>query len=264
MGWGDEIMATAQARRMQLRDPRPVQVVDRWGGVRWHPIWDNNPRIRHPEALPLPGSVQKLFNAPGHRPYLNYNKFKNRDKDQAYVYTDFRVEPGEIYLTDPEKALGRRAAGAIILEPNIKASASPNKDWGWIRWSRLAWELRNVRRLVQIGAPGSPVLGGVEFLPTADVRQACGVLSGAALLISPEGGLHHAAAALGIRAVVIFGGFISPATTGYEGHVNFFAGGKACGMRVPCAHCREAMERISPQEVAAVARRLLGSQEIAA
>jgi hypothetical protein len=31
MGWGDEVMITAQARRMQERDPRPVVVRDRDG-----------------------------------------------------------------------------------------------------------------------------------------------------------------------------------------------------------------------------------------
>jgi ADP-heptose:LPS heptosyltransferase len=89
------------------------------------------------------------------------------------------------------------------------------------------------------------------------VRQASAVLAGAALLISPEGGLHHAAAALGLRAVVIFGGFISPATTGYDLHRNFFTGGQACGMRLACAHCAEAMARITPEEVAAAAREQL-------
>jgi FkbM family methyltransferase len=59
--------------------------------------------------------------------------------------------------------------------------------------------------------------------------MAAGVLSGASLLISPEGGLHHAAAALGVRAVVIFGGFISPATTGYALHTNLFTAARPAG-----------------------------------
>lgn len=265
MGWGDEIMVTARVRRMQVRDPRPVGIRGGDGLARWHSIWDNNPRMAKP-GWHWPGQhrVQWLHDFPGHRPYLDYSKFRNRDRRQPYVYTQFRAEPGEIYLSPAEKNLGDLARGAVILEPNIKASASPNKDWGWQRWRRLARELQDLR-LIQIGAPGVPQLGDrVEFIATRDIREACGVLSGAALLISPEGGLHHAAAALGIRAVVIFGGFISPATTGYELHTNLFTGGVACGMRVACAHCQAAMERITPAAVAMAAREQLRIREACA
>lgn len=264
MGWGDEIMITAQARQRQLKDPRRVVVVDAWGAARWHPIWDNNPRLAKRGTYIDDRQIQILRNYPGNRPYLDYARFNNRDRTEPYAYTSFRVEPGEIYLTAAEKQLGDRARDAVILEPNIKPRASPNKDWGWARWQRLAHALRDLP-LVQIGAPGVPRLAGVEFIATRDVREACGVLSGAALLIAPEGGLHHAAAALGIRAVVIFGGFISPATTGYDLHTNLFTGGSACGMRIPCAHCAAAMERITPEEVATAAReQLLLRQALAA
>jgi hypothetical protein len=62
--------------------------------------------------------------------------------------------------------------------------------------------------------------------------------------------LHHAAAALGVPAVVIFGGFISPAVTGYAAHANIFTGDDlGCGNINPCPHCRAAMERISVDQV---------------
>jgi hypothetical protein len=253
MGWGDEIMVTAQARRLQERDPRKVAVIGADHRQRWSAIWEGNPRIVRPGELRSLAGVQLLRNGPGARPYLDYARFNNRDRSAALVFTQFRAEPGEIYLSAAEAELGRQARGAVILEPSIKLGASPNKAWGWARWQRLAELLRDLR-LVQIGPAGTRSLLGVELIETRDFRQACGVLSGAALLIAPEGGLHHAAAALGIPAVVIFGGFISPATTGYEGHVNLFSADQACGMRAPCAHCAEAMGRIVPEEVAAIAR----------
>ena len=46
------------------------------------------------------------------------------------------------------------------------------------------------------------------------------MLSGARAAVLHEGGLHHAAAALGMPAVVLFGGMISPRNTGYDVHVN--------------------------------------------
>jgi ADP-heptose:LPS heptosyltransferase len=262
MGWGDEIMVTAQARRLQERDPRRVVVRSRKGLARWHPIWDGNPRLVPPGEFEgrVPAetdAIQVLDNFPGRRPYLAYGKFNNRDRSQALVFrSDFRVEPGEIYLTEDEKKLAELARDRIVLEPNIKPGASPNKDWGFERWEALKRELWG-ERLIQIGAPGVRTLEGVRFIPTRDVREAAAVLAGAELLIAPEGGLHHAAAALGVPAVVIFGGFISPATTGYESHRNLFTGGHACGMRIPCSHCRRAMAEIRPLEVAAAARELL-------
>ena len=63
--------------------------------------------------------------------------------------------------------------------------------------------------------------------------------------------MHHCAAAFGVPGIVIFGGFISPATTGYGCHVNLFTGGEACGMRIPCEHCADAMRKITPEQVAA-------------
>lgn len=97
---------------------------------------------------------------------------------------------------------------------------------------------------------------GVSHIRTATFRQACGALSGAKLYIGPEGGLHHAAAALGIPAVVIFGGFIHPRTTGYDLHTNLFVGDEPCGSTNYCVHCVDAMASISVDEVfsAAIAR----------
>ncbi len=261
MGWGDEIMVTGQARRMQLADPRPVAVRGRNGLARWHPIWEGNPRLVRGGGPYLRGAVQWLENYSGHRPYLDYSRFNNADKREPYVFTDWRVEPGEIYLNAREKTLGRLAAGMVILEPNLKAPKStPNKDWSWSRWVALAAELRGLP-LAQIGDASMPRLPGVPFIETASFREACGVLSGAALAILPEGGLHHAAAALGVPAIVIFGGFISPATTGYDMHINLFTGGEACGMRVACPHCAEAMAKIAPGHVAELARCELAKSE---
>jgi ADP-heptose:LPS heptosyltransferase len=77
-----------------------------------------------------------------------------------------------------------------------------------------------------------------------------------------EGGLYHAAAALGIPAVAIFGGWVSPANQGYDGEdiVNLYEhmnGESPCGQRVPCPHCRAALDRITPQTLIQHIRRRL-------
>jgi ADP-heptose:LPS heptosyltransferase len=87
-------------------------------------------------------------------------------------------------------------------------------------------------------------------LRTDTFREAMGVLRGAALFVGTDGGLHHAAAALGIPAVVIWTGFTSPKHLGYASHTNLYAGGDPCGtLHKACQHCRKNAESISPEQV---------------
>ena len=251
MGAGDELMAAGEARRAQMSDPRKVAILDKHGQARWHAIWEGNLRIATPEEVHAGADVQTIVNGSSVRPYLRAES--NRVQ---FYYTDFRATPGELYLSDAEKAFARQCKGAIVIEPNLKTGAPRTKDWGWENWKRLASLLADLP-LVQLGPDGTRVLRNVRHVVTRDARQGAGALSGARAAVLPEGFLHHACAALGIPAVVIFGGYISPKTTGYDAHVNLFTGGEACGMRGACPHCVAAMRAISPERVATALRELL-------
>jgi ADP-heptose:LPS heptosyltransferase len=224
-----------------------VAVCDRRGNLRWHAIWENNPHIAMPtEDM---SRAQVLVTGPGTRPYIAGRS------DRQWVWRDYQCPAGEIYFSAAELGFGRRHAGQVIIEPNIKANASPNKDWGMLRWLALVALLRRKGVTpVQLGPAGTRVLPGADFVETANFRDACAVLANARGAVLPEGGLHHAAAAVGTPAVVIFGGYISPRQTGYPAQENIFTGGQPCGMRVPCRHCAEAMQEITPR---AVCERLL-------
>lgn len=241
VGIGDEIMATAQARRMQQKDPRKVQVVDRFGRPRFHPIWEGNPRIaRSGES----GDFQLLMNAPGCRPYIV------AEHGGRWEWRDFDCEPGEIYLTGYEKRAYAGRPPVIVIEPTLKMSATRNKDWGLSNWRRfimLAGEAGY--SLSHLRPRGTRCMDRVRSVLTPDFRSACAALMHAKAYVGHEGALHHAAAALGIPAVVIFGGFISPAQTGYKMHRNLFTGGEPCGKRLPCQHCAAAMAAITPERV---------------
>lgn len=259
MGWGDEIMVTGQAREMQRRDPRRVQVL--YDQPRWFDAYFNNPRLaRHDEQ----GDFQILRpRQSGLRPYM---VGKSPDRWTWRAYQPLR---GEIWLTDAERAFGDRYTGRIIVEPHIKPGASPNKHWGWVRWNKLAWLLR--RRGVQVtqmGGPGTPVLEGVDFIETSSLRQAAAVMARARAAVLPEGGLHHTAAVFEVPSVVIYGGFISPEVTGYEGQRTFFVRTDeyplGCGWRRPCAHCAQALASITPETVADAALGLLEPAHAAA
>lgn len=251
MGWGDEIIVSGLARRAQRHDARPVRVVDARGCTRWNAIWEGNPRF----AAPGDGTKAQLLScAPGRRPYIA------RETAQRWVWRDWVCPVGEIALGAAERRAGRRARGWVVVEPQLKAQASPNKDWGRRRWAALVAALREDGHPVgQLGPPGTPLLPGAALIETRDFRAACAALAHAHLAVLPEGGLHHAAAALGTPAIVLFGGYISPRQTGYAHQLNLVGSDAPCGMRRPCEHCRRAMARIGVDQVLAHARTLLAA-----
>jgi ADP-heptose:LPS heptosyltransferase len=70
-------------------------------------------------------------------------------------------------------------------------------------------------------------------------------------LVCQEGYLMHAATALGIPAVVIYGGFIAPWESGYEQNINLFTKlpCSPCWLRGPCPYDKECMKQISVDDV---------------
>jgi hypothetical protein len=248
MGLGDEIMVTGQAHAMGARDSRPVAVRGR-NGARWHALWNGNPRIARPAEVASGRDVQWLVNGPGRRPYVDYARTSKR----RWAYTDWACVAGEIYLSDAEIDWARRQGDGrfAVIEPHIKPGASPNKRWGLER-SQAVVDRMGGCQFVQFAGSAGPPLHGVRVVQAPSFRHACAVLARARGYLGPEGGLHHAAAALGVPAVVIFGGMTSPANTGYQGHVNLFDDGpeSPCGRRVRCPHCARAMAAITPEQVA--------------
>lgn len=239
MGWGDELMASGQAKRAQLTDSRKVQIIGADGAARWNEIWQNNPRIAHPSEI---GNFQRIVNGGNARPYI---LAKTHEK---WIWRNFDCTPGEIYFNANEKNFAKQFKPQVIIEPTLKPKASMNKQWGyWQEFARLAD--RQGIMLTQLAPSGISDLKNVNVIHTYDFRHACAVLANATAYVGHEGGLHHAAAALNVPGVVIYGGFISPKQTGYDLHKNLFTGNEPCGMRVPCQHCAKAMAEITPRMV---------------
>lgn len=251
MGFGDEIMAAGQAQRAFEADPSCRVAICEADGqrVRWHPVWLGNPAIADPGSVRRGERVQRIRSGIGCRPYLQYPF----TRDTGWRFTDWRANDhrGRIYLTSSELEAGRRLqaqGGYVLVEPSLARQSNPNKAWYRDRWQDLVQACPGVR-FVQMLHRDSEPLSGVALLETATFREACGVVASAAAVITTEGGLHHAAAALQVPAVVIFGGCASVQTTGYDGHVNLADPGPPCGRYHPCAHCREAMARITVDQV---------------
>lgn len=211
------------------------------------PIFAGNPAIANPGDTHA-GTI--AFTENRTRAYI-----VSESKTQRY-FREYEAHPAVIELPARAKALARAAEGAVVFNPTIKVGASPNKQWPIEQWRELVARNADVRWL-QIG--GGPAIA--ERVPTGDIFDAFGVISGALAVVCHEGALHHGAAALGVPAVVIRGGYIGPRVTGYAGQADLFVHDEryplGCGMRVPCTHCARAMETIKPDDVIAALRTIL-------
>lgn len=247
MGFGDDVMASGMAAGAAKRGKK-IAFGD---GQRiiWGPwsaeIFRNNPNVAAPgmERSPL---IEWVRYYKGHRVY-------NRQAADRWIWNyEFRAAVGEFYFDDSETDQAARIdPGFVLIEPNVpwNKSVAPNKDWGASRYQAAADKLRESGWRVAQFRHGKIQLAGVERIVTTSFRDAVAKMMRAHFAILPEGGLHHAAAAVGVPAVVLFGGFIPPQITGYELHVNLTGGAEACGSLKACQHCREAMNRISVEEV---------------
>ena len=247
MGWGDELMAAGEAESL------PVDKVAIFSGhhQRWHEAWENNQKIAR---IGEPYDA-KIESGPGHRPYFS------AVTNEKWTWKEYSPKPASIIFSDEElefadKMVQKFGGNYVVVEPNLKSKQeSVNRDWGFNRYAQV---VSNVdANWVQLGLSGIKLLPNVRHIVTDTPRKMAAVLSRASAFLSPEGGLHHTAAALNIKGAVIFGGFISPSITGYSIHSNFHDG-VACGMRVKCKHCQEAMDSISPDIVANAIKNILG------
>jgi hypothetical protein len=263
MGIGDEIMASGHALAEHKRTGKRVKILDVAGRPRFDVMWHGLPWIAQPHER---GDFATVKNGPQCRPYISYPF--GRDIGQRWTDWRARDHMGAIALTPAEQRFAKvettglgRGGRFFVIEPGIEAKSNPNKQWGAVNWAELAGlMIADGLTVVQLGPAARPDWSdGIRQIRTRSFRMAAAVLARAAGAVLPEGGLHHAAAVLGVPAVVLFGGHISPEVTGYDGHVNIAdrGPGSPCGRWMPCRHCRDVWQGLAPADVYAALRGLV-------
>lgn len=262
MGWGDELVASGLARGAAGRGER---IAFGFGGqIRWTPqakeIFRNNPNVAPPGSEGA-SDLRWIPHCVGSR--LNTAGIMNRKR---WRWLPFRPPPGELFFDDEELEFGHKHAPSgdfVVMESRVKP-LYPNKQWPQDRYREVASELkRRGLRVVQFTGFALPIPGCGDPIATPSFRKALAILSHAALYVGGEGGLHHGAAAVGTKAVVIFGGWPDPKSSGYDVHRNLAAADAGCGTIERCAHCRKAMARITPEAVLEAAMSELATVEAA-
>lgn len=268
MGIGDWIMALGEAQEHYRQTGERTLFRHPKGHVVWEEIFDGCEAVARE-----PGDgVREVVEGGGVRPYI-------AEKTAVrWSWKPYKPKPATLTFRPEHIEFARNVLREgridVLIEPSIKMIGHHNKDWGRVRWALLC------RALIDAGlsvaqffhTPGAHIFfprdlsrieggGGARLIQTPTFMHAACVMQEAARAgavgVLPEGGLHHAAAAVGLRSVVIYGGFISPEQTGYAMHRNLFAGGEPCGSRFDCPHCAAAMNDIKPIDVFAEAIGLL-------
>lgn len=256
MGLGDQLIATGIAKGARAKGHRIAFGVD--GKVLWDKyskdIFRDNPNVVSPGGQ-YSDDVRWVPFYKGHRMY-------NQDGGDHWIWnTEWRCQPGEVYFSKGELVAGTRNGGTIIVEPSVVSAkgASVNKHWSFDKYQQVTDALVGAGHRVSQFVYGSSgrVLKGARGVPTRNFRDALAVLRSSVLYVGPEGGLHHGAAAVDLPAVVLFGGFIPPSVTGYDAHYNIASSDRFCGSYSPCQHCRDAMDRITADEVYEATKRFI-------
>lgn len=167
---------------------------------------------------------------------------------RSWVFTHRRADPGgsqvalhldklvpllgatperrpRIYVSDAERHTARARYGLdagreeIFVHPG---ASWPSREWPLDRWPRLIKLLQEYRpgcRIHVVAPPGAEAIarglasrceGEVDALPAMGLRDLFSVLSWGCLYVGNDGGLLHAAVALGVPTVALIGGENDP------------------------------------------------------
>lgn len=262
MGFGDAIMASAWARGLHAQGKLAAFYAPGAGArsIKWtgycNDVFRNNPNI----ARPAQERQDNLIWFPHYKKQFPYTHFDGKHYKWIW-HSDFKAQPGEFFFT-AEDLLLPVTKPFIVIEPNIawQRQVNLNKDWGDGRYEEVGKRLINDgHTIVQfIHNNSRRKIAGAHYVATPTFHRAAAIMSQAQLIIAPEGANHHAAGALGVPSIIVWGDW-SPTTMGYEGQIKLTGKNapRACGNGRNCAHCREVMDSISVDEVYQAARQLL-------
>lgn len=235
MGWGDNLMACGEAKLIHRETGQKIKIGDGKVLEQPHEIYANNPYIcKEAKDVGI-----WLNNYQGKRPYIK------KTENGRIIFNDYKPEPAELFFTDQELEWARQKSpnDFIVIEPNVKETYKHTVNKAWHYWDEL---IKHDYPFYQLGMQ-TPI---TKQIKTQNFREALLILSQAKMFIGTDGGLHHAAAALGIPAVVIWTGFSSPKHLGYDSHINIHDGSEPCGTYSGvCPHCIKISKSIGVERV---------------
>ena len=270
MGYGDDLLITAFAAKIKKKYPERQIVIgnSKAGTAFYSRVWDHNPNIADCRNLLKDKPIHLIDYHSENRPYIDHEKSTT---SKMIWNKKFKPVPGEIYFSDDEistaenilldakkfwiKSNKKNFKKIIFLETssikinNFQLSIKhQNKDWGYENWVQLVNKIKNDNLIIHSIHDETKIIDGIYSPKEMNFRTACAILKLSDLYIGPEGGFGHVAAALRKKAVLYFGGWISPDVIGYDFHENIYYDNDSspCGeIKKLCNHCNDARKSIT-------------------
>lgn len=140
---------------------------------------------------------------------------------------------------------------------------TPNKNWPDQSWEKLLPSLAKAATIIEIGdsvddRPALDLPHYVDLRGKTNLQELVACIAASDILVAPDSGPIHIAAAVRTPAVVILGGYILPENTAYPGNKILYTPihCSPCWLRTPCPIDRECLKQISPETVEEAVREI--------
>ncbi len=236
---GDSLLCSAILHELRARGVGPL-----WMQTDHPSLFERNPDVDL--VVPYRRTVGRLVRLAGGRVvYPDYAPYdpetdRSRPPDAHILLCMARAVGIEgkidlrpwIFLAEEEREAGLLSEGQIAVQSTALGARMPmrNKDWGFERMQEVVSRLRRDHPIVQLGAPGDPLLDGAIDARGVPFRRSAAILSRSVCFVGLVGFLMHLARAVDCRSVIVFGGREAPWQSGYPENENLFT-------EVPCAPC---------------------------
>lgn len=176
------------------------------------------------------------------------------------------VRPSVAVRPDLVERFRREWAGLprpVVIVVRRASNFTPNKEWPDPYWDELAARLAARGTVVDVGAPPAdppavPAGSYLDLRGRTSLPELIAALAAADLHVAPITGTVHIAAAVGVPAVVIYGGYEPPVCTAYPGHIGLYSPVECapCWMKEPCPYGKKCLHQITPGRVEAAVEEL--------
>jgi len=174
------------------------------------------------------------------------------------------IERPTIYLSPEERArkdLPPIGKPWVAIQSTGLSTWTENKNWGVENFRAVVQALQSQVAFVQLGASSDPSLGvDLELQGKIKPRDACVLLRQCRAFVGQVGFLMHAAAAVNVPSVIVYGGFEAPWQSGYPMNLNLYSDVECapCWLESNCPHEKKCMAMIKPEIVVEKTKSLLG------
>lgn len=159
------------------------------------------------------------------------------------------------------EALDLNADFAVVEPHSSERWYGDLRTWPFDRWQCVIdWLRERKLPVVQIGEGGKRILAGaVDMTGHVSFREAVLLMKKARLFLGQEGGLMHAANAVDVPSVIVWGGIALPEFAAYRKHTVLctYVDCAPCGLRGDCPYQKKCLTTVGTERVVSAAAQVL-------